>query len=107
VKSHILRHDTQKDFKSNIAIQTMNATEHYACDIVDNNHYGATLVQQIVPVMSYHDQEDGRSKQDPYFELIKIDICEGCYKTMITDRILLYAYKVAMGYNKYYLNKQP
>lgn len=49
-----------------------------------------------------HDQEDGKSKVYPYFEMVDIDICDKCFTEMTTKRILLYAYG-AQGVNKYEL----
>ncbi len=50
-----------------------------------------------------HDQEDGKSKVTPYFEMVNIDICDSCFSRIVEKHILVYAYG-AMGYNKYFIN---
>jgi hypothetical protein len=72
------------------------------CDIQDKKHSGK--VETItLDVIFDHDQEDGKSKMEPYFDEVTIEICESCRKYMMEKRRYIYAYGV-MGYNKYYLN---
>lgn len=70
------------------------------CDI-PGEHDGE-IVRRTVPVMFDHDQEDGKSKTVPYFEMLNLDLCQKHFDTMTLKRILIYAYG-AMGYNKYEL----
>lgn len=49
-----------------------------------------------------HDQEDGRSKTTPYFEMLEIDICDRHFAEMTEQRKIIYAHG-AMGFNNYYL----
>jgi len=69
------------------------------CDIADRQH-SELISRKKVPVMFDHDQEDGKSKMSPFFEMVDIDICEECFKEMTEKRILIYAYG-AMGHNRY------
>jgi hypothetical protein len=72
------------------------------CDIEKREH--SKLVSRMkIPVMFDHDQDDGRSKMTPYFEMADVDICTDCFKFFTENKILPYAYG-AMGYNRYYLH---
>lgn len=73
----------------------------FTCDI-ENREHSNLVSKKTIPVMFDHDQEDGKSKMTPYFEMAHIDICERCFEEMTKTRTLIYAYG-AMGYNKYYL----
>ena len=73
------------------------------CDISDRTHFGA--VKEIeLDVIFDHDQEDGKSRVNPYFEHKKLDICSSCLKFLMEKRRYVYAYG-AMGHNKYYLHQ--
>lgn len=76
--------------------------ETLKCDIEGAGHKGE-VTSVKVPLMFDHDQEDGKSKTEPYFELGKIEMCKSCYDHMISNKRIVYAYG-AMGYNKYYLS---
>ena len=78
--------------------------EKLKCDIADAKHLGNVETYKI-PVMFDHDQNDGKSKTEPYFEMLEIEICDSCYKQIIKKRRIIYAYG-AMGHNNYYLNNQ-
>lgn len=72
------------------------------CDIKDRKHNDS--VKEIeVDVIFDHDQDDGKSKTEPYFERKKIDICKDCLDFMMNNRIYIYAYGV-MGHNNYWLS---
>ena len=73
------------------------------CDIEDRKHSGEVKTYEV-PVMFDYDQNDGKSKMTPYFEMHKLDLCESCFKHMVETRTIIYAYG-AMGYNKYFLRK--
>ena len=75
-------------------------TEKYTCDI-KGNHEGL-IQKECVPVMFDHDQEDGKSKTTPYFEMKELDLCGKHFKEMTENRKIIYAYG-AMGYNDYTL----
>lgn len=75
--------------------------EILTCDIDDMNH-GGLVSTKTIEVMFDHDQEDGKSKLSPYFEKVKLEMCEDCYNFMIENMRRIYAYG-AQGYNKYYL----
>lgn len=76
-------------------------TEIKKCDIENRNH--SPKVETIsLDVIFDHDQEDGKSKTEPYLDRVIIEICETCKKIMFNDRKYIYAFG-AMGYNKYYL----
>ena len=77
--------------------------ETLKCDIDDLKHDGDVLHKDLF-VMFDHDQEDAKSTMKPYFQNIKLDICESCFEYMTKNRRIVYAYG-AMGYNKYYLKK--
>ncbi len=77
-------------------------TEIIECDICDSEHRG-NITNKKIPVMFDHDQEDGKSKVTPYFEMVNIDICDSCFSRIVEKHILVYAYG-AMGYNKYFIN---
>ena len=71
------------------------------CDISNRNH--SPKVETItLEVIFDHDQEDGRSKYEPYLDRVTIEICESCKKIMLNERKYIYAYG-AMGYNEYSL----
>lgn len=72
------------------------------CDIQKREQHSELVSRKKLPVMFDHDQEDGKSKLTPYFEMKDIDICEDCFNEMIKKRMLIYAYS-AMGYNEYVL----
>ena len=74
--------------------------ETYTCDIANEVHGNSEVKLRKVPVMFDHDQEDGKSKQTPYFQLMELDVCESCFKFMTENRKVLYAYG-AMGHNTY------
>ena len=80
--------------------------ETYSCDIdlskCTQDHSGAIILKKV-PVMFDHDQEDGKSKTTPYFEMKQLDICERCLGQIIRKKEIIYAHG-AMGYNKYYLS---
>lgn len=71
------------------------------CDI-ENRDHSKLVSRQKLPFMFDHDQEDGRMKMSPYFEMIDIDICTDCFDYFTKNKILPYAYG-ATGYNKYFL----
>lgn len=71
------------------------------CDIEDLEHSGEVKTT-IIQVVFDHDQEDGKSKVEPYFDTVTIEICKSCKSHMLKNRKYIYAYG-AMGYNKYYL----
>jgi hypothetical protein len=76
-------------------------TETITCDISDRNH--SKKVETVtLQVIFDHDQEDGKSRCEPYLSTVTIDICETCKKIMLNDRKYIYAYG-AMGHNKYTL----
>lgn len=58
--------------------------------------------EKVVSVVFEHDQEDGRRKVEPYLSTKSIDICDKCWKKMLEERKLIYAYG-CMGYNTYEL----
>jgi hypothetical protein len=74
--------------------------ETYSCDIKDCKD--TVVSKRKVPVMFDHDQEDGKSKTEPYFEMKELDLCDNHWKQMTGTRTLIYAYG-AMGYNDYTL----
>ena len=75
--------------------------EVVTCDIEDMSHSG--LVESLLlDVIFDHDQEDGKSKTEPYFEHITVDMCKNCRDYMMKNKRYIYAYG-AMGYNKFYL----
>ena len=73
------------------------------CDIESVTHEGNVETITIAVIFD-HDQDDGKSKREPYFGIVTIEICELCKKYMMENRRYIYAYG-AMGYNKYYLDK--
>ena len=76
--------------------------ETKTCDIENRNH-SPEIETITLDVIFDHDQEDGKSMCEPYFDKVTIEICKTCKHIMMYDRIYIYAYG-AMGYNKYYLN---
>ncbi|OQB05607.1 MAG: hypothetical protein BWY19_00942 [bacterium ADurb.Bin212] len=80
----------------------MKKVTHF-CDIENREHSGKILYKSI-DVIFDHDQEDGKSKTNPYLDRVDIDICESCWNYMMKNRIYIYAYG-AMGFNKYYLKE--
>lgn len=78
--------------------------KRYTCDINLDDSHSDDVKFKKVPVMFDHDQEDGKSKTEPYFEMKELDICGKHFKEMTEERKLIYAYG-AMGYNKYSLGK--
>lgn len=73
------------------------------CDIEDLSHSGEVNSVNVAVIFDY-DQEDGKSKTDPYIEQEKIEMCDSCWKYMLENKRYIYAYG-AMGYNKYFLTK--
>lgn len=71
------------------------------CDIKNREHRGSVATTEI-DVIFDHDQEDGKSKCDPYLDLVTIELCQGCRNYMLENRRYIYAYG-AMGYNEYTL----
>ena len=71
------------------------------CDIEDMKHSG-NVKTITLSVIFDHDQEDGKSKTEPYLDGVKIEICDSCWKYMMENKRYIYAYG-AMGFNKYYL----
>lgn len=78
-------------------------TEILTCDIQADEHSGACCSRKM-PVMFDHDQEDGKSKTEPYFQLLTIEICTKHYAEVIDQRKLIYG-RGAMGFNKYYFKQ--
>lgn len=72
------------------------------CDITNREHFGIVATHEKMQVIFDHDQNDGKTKCDPYFDYTTIELCEGCWKYMMENRRYIYAYG-AMGYNTYYL----
>lgn len=73
----------------------------YTCDIEGREH-SKLISRKKLPMMFDHDQEDGKMKMTPYFEMLSIDICEDCFSFMTDNSKVVYAYG-AMGYNNYFL----
>jgi hypothetical protein len=73
----------------------------YHCDIKNREH-SREVKKYKVPVMFDHDQEDGKSKTEPYYETYQLDLCKDCYCFMLKEHKIIYAYG-AMGYNTYTL----
>ena len=73
------------------------------CDIKAATHDGDVETIRIAVIFD-HDQEDGKSKVDPYLEVVEIEICDLCKRFMLKNRRYIYAYG-AMGYNEYFLDK--
>lgn len=71
------------------------------CDIEDLEHKGKVISVKLAVIFD-HDQEDGKSKCNPYLDTVTIEICDSCLEYMFKKRRYIYAYG-AMGYNKYYL----
>ena len=72
------------------------------CDIVDIESHSNDINEVTLHIIFDHDQEDGKSKCDPYLQIKTIDICKSCTKYMLENKRYIYAYG-AMGNNKYYL----
>lgn len=81
----------------------MSKIEILKCDIFDAPYHEGKINGFKAPVMFDHDQEDGKSKTKPYYEMLKIDMCESCRSFMVDNKKVIYGYG-AMGYNKYFLN---
>lgn len=73
----------------------------FTCDIRGEIHEGDVFTREV-PVMFDHDQEDGKSKTRPYFEMHDVDVCDSCFRYMTEQRRLIYAHG-AMGHNNYTL----
>jgi len=73
------------------------------CDIKAATHEGKVETIRIAVIFD-HDQEDGKSKCEPYLDNVEIEICELCKGFMLKNRRYIYAYG-AMGHNEYYLDK--
>lgn len=73
------------------------------CDICDLKHSGEIKTRSVLVIFD-HDQEDGKSKCNPYFDTVEIEMCDGCWNYMMKNRRYIYAYG-AMGFNHYYLKK--
>ena len=71
------------------------------CDIKERNH-SPEVMTMTLDVIFDHDQEDGKSKTEPYFHRVTLEICESCKKVMMNDRKYIYAYG-AMVDNEYAL----
>lgn len=71
------------------------------CDISNREHTGE-VVTNAFDVIFDHDQEDGKTKTDPYFDRKNLEICEGCKKYLFAERKCIYGYG-AMGHNTYSL----
>jgi hypothetical protein len=76
--------------------------QNLTCDIEDLLTHTGKVETVNVAVIFDHDQEDGKSKVEPYIEQKKIEMCDSCWKFMLKNRKYIYAYG-AMGHNKYYL----
>lgn len=74
----------------------------YECDIQGRHEVDEVISKRRIPVMFDHDQDDGKSKMEPYFEMKELDICDRHFKEMTASRKIIYAYG-AMGYNTYTL----
>ena len=72
------------------------------CDVVGKSKHNGSIRTRLVPVMFDHDQEDGKSKVTPYFEMANLEICDHHFIEMTEKRRLIYAYG-AMGHNDYSL----
>lgn len=66
------------------------------CDICDEP---ATNQSINVQVIFNYDQEDGKSKVKPYFDLYSLDFCKEHYDYLMEGHYV-FGYG-AMGYNKY------
>lgn len=73
------------------------------CDIIAATHDGKVETIKISVIFD-HDQEDGKSKCEPYLDTVEIEMCKLCKDFMLKNRRYIYAYG-AMGYNNYYLDK--
>lgn len=71
-----------------------------SCDI--ENCTDKVVISQKIPVLFDHDQQDGKSKITPYFEMQSLDLCQKHLLAITTTRTIPYAYG-AMGYNTYTL----
>ena len=71
------------------------------CDIEEDEHAGEVTTLKVLVIFD-HDQEDGKSRVEPYFEEKTIELCDLCRNKMFRERKCIYGYG-AMGYNKYYL----
>ena len=69
------------------------------CDI-ENGVHTDFLTEEKLPVRFDYDQDDGRTKMEPYWELIKLDICSNCYSRIVNDNCSVSGYG-AMGFNNY------
>jgi len=73
------------------------------CDIINREGEHSGEVRTIlVKAIFDHDQEDGKSKVEPYFQEINIEMCEGCIHHMMEKRVYVYGFG-AMGNNQYSL----
>jgi len=71
------------------------------CDIKNRPHKGEVKTRKIQAVFD-HDQEDGKSKTEPYLDNVEIEMCDECYfREMIAMRTYVSAFG-AMGYNEYW-----
>jgi ribosomal protein L31 len=75
--------------------------ETKTCDIAHRIHSEKVSTIKI-DVIFDHDQNDGKSKLEPYLDEVTIEICSSCHKFMLNERKYIYAYG-AMSYNKYTL----
>lgn len=72
------------------------------CDISGRNH-SPQVETMTLDVIFDHDQQDGKSKCEPYLDRVTIEICKSCKQVMLNDRKYIYAYG-AMGFNTYTIN---
>lgn len=69
------------------------------CDINNEKHSGKVFTFEVEVIFD-HDQEDGKSKCNPYLETKVIEMCEHCRNKMLNERKYVYGYG-AMGFNSY------
>lgn len=76
-------------------------TGNITCDIDCPRHNGVIKTIKIAVIFD-HDQEDGRTRCEPYLDSVEIEICQDCKERMLRKRQYIYAYG-AMGNNSYYV----
>lgn len=72
------------------------------CDIFNKVHKGEVRRYEELGVIFDYDQEDGKSKMEPYLQRIDLDVCDSCMKYMLKNKRYIYGYG-AMGHNTYSL----
>jgi hypothetical protein len=77
-------------------------TKKWICDICGEH---ATNQFGSLQVIFDHDQEDGKSKTEPYFDTVSVHLCDKDRDWMMAGNYI-YAYG-AMGYNKYSFLNTP